>query len=146
VLESGTEAVRDTKTNKVVDQDDYIVAIIQHEPDGTWALARKIIFSRTDLRPRKQILYDKLGNIVTIATYENYTNYSGIMFPNIIVIERPQEEYTIQLGIVKVTLNEPLKDEQFALVQPTGSQLVRLDSDQHTAEHKPATKTSSRVR
>lgn len=146
VLESGTEAVRDAKTNKVVDQADYIVAVIQHEPDGTWALARKIIFSRTDLRPRKQILYDKMGNIATIASYENYGNVNGILFPNIIEIQRPQEEYTIQLGMVKVTLNEPLKEEQFALTQPPGSILVRLDSDQHTAEHNPETKPSTRVR
>ncbi len=146
VLESGTESVRDTKTNKIVDQPDYIVAVIQRQSDGMWELSRKIVFSRSDLRPRKQILYDKQGNIATIASYENYGIYNGIQFPNIIQIERPQEEYTIQLGMVKVTLNEPLKDEQFALVQPSGSQLVRLDSDQHTAEHTPETKTSTRVR
>ena len=146
VLESGMETVRDTKTNKVADQADYIVAVIQQQPDKTWALSRKIIFSRADLRPRKQILYDKLGNIMTIASYENYGNYKGIMFPNIIQIERPMEEYSIQLAIVKLTLNEALKDDQFALAQPPGSQLVRLDNEAQSSDPKSDSPSPSHAR
>jgi hypothetical protein len=48
--------------------------------------------------------------------------------------------------MVKIILNEPLKDDQFALAQPPGSQLVRLDSDQHTAEQKPTTQSSTHLR
>jgi hypothetical protein len=126
VLESGIEHVQDTKTKKEVTEPNYIVDVIHHDKDGTW-LARKVFFSRTDLQPRKQIFYDKAGNPATIATYDNFTMHDNIMFPSIIEIKRPKEEYTIQLGVVKVTFNQPLRDDQFELQQPPGSQLQVLD-------------------
>ena len=113
---------------------------------SSWILDRKIAISRVDLHPNKQTLYDKLGNVLTIASYENYNNTNGINFPSIIKIERPQEGYTIQLAMVKLTLNGPLNNDQFALSQPPGSQLIRLDNDQHTAEHKPEPQPTNRSR
>ena len=51
-----------------------------------------------------------------------------------IEINRPQEEYSIRLTVEKLTINEPLRDDQFALQQPPGSQLVNLDEpDQNAA-------------
>jgi hypothetical protein len=44
----------------------------------------------------------------------------------VISVSRPQEEYQVTLKIVKLELNKPLKDDQFALNQPAGSQLVRV--------------------
>jgi outer membrane lipoprotein-sorting protein len=126
VLENSTEVVQDTKSNKQVTEPDYIVIVIHHASDGTW-LERKVYFSRIDLQPHKQILYDKAGNATTIATYDNYSEYDGVMFPNIIDIQRPQEEYSIQIGMVKVALNKPLRDDQFELTQPAGSQLQVLE-------------------
>ena len=65
---------------------------------------------------------------MTIAAYENFTDYNGVLYPSIIRIDRPQEEYSIQLGVVKMRLNEPLKDDQFQLAQPAGSLLQNLDT------------------
>ena len=128
VLEYGEEEVKDSKTKKTAHQPAYVVMVIQKDEAGHWALNRKILFSRTDLTPRRQTIYDKAGNIATIASYENFTDYNGVTFPNIIQIQRPQEEYSIQLGVVKLRLNEPLKDDQFQLAQPAGSQLQNLDN------------------
>jgi outer membrane lipoprotein-sorting protein len=127
VLENDEEAIRDTKNKRTVYQPAYVVTVIHHYEDGHWGLSRKIMFSRTDLNPRRQTIFDAQGQVATIATYNNYTDYSGVMFPNIIQIDRPQEEYSIQLGMVKMRLNEPLKDDQFQLAQPAGSQLQNLD-------------------
>jgi hypothetical protein len=88
-----------------------------------------VVFSRADLLPHKQLIYDLSGNLVTEARYEAYQNFNGVSFPTDIDIWRPQEEYSIGITVVKLTLNEPLTDEQFALAQPPGSQLVRLDSN-----------------
>jgi outer membrane lipoprotein-sorting protein len=126
VLENSTELVQDTKSKKQVAEPNYILDVVHHADDGTW-LERKIYFSRTDLEPRKQTLYDKNGNVATVATYDNFSAYDGVMFPNIIEIERPQEEYTIQIGMVKVGLNQSLRDDQFELTQPAGSQLQVLE-------------------
>jgi outer membrane lipoprotein-sorting protein len=132
-LESGFETVLDPKTKKDVEQANYIVNVARKQPDGAWILARRIFFSRVDLTPRKQLLYDKNGNIATIATYNNYKDHDGTLFPDVIQIDRPQEEYSIQLGLVKLTLNQPLADAQFALEQPAGSTQVDLDKRTATA-------------
>ena len=124
VLENGYETVLDSKRHRV-DQPDYELAVVRKGPNG-WFLSRKIFFSRTDLRPRRQTIYDQQGNIVTAAKYDQYTDYSGIEFPNAIEIERPQEDYNITLTMVKLELNKTLKDEQFALEQPSGAEVVHL--------------------
>lgn len=126
VLENTTEPVLEAKSKKQVEEPDYTIDVIA-KADHDWRLSRKIIFSRQDLLPARQIIYDKNGNVVTDARYEKYENLNGIDFPTKITINRPQEEYDIILQVVKARFNEPLKDEQFQSQQPPGSQLVRLD-------------------
>jgi outer membrane lipoprotein-sorting protein len=140
VLEGGVELVKDAK-KKDVEQPNYIMSVARRDNDGKWYLSRKIFFSRTDLLPRKQLLYDRTGNIATIATYENYSEMSGMLFPNIIQVDRPQEEYSIQLGMVKLKLNEPLKDAQFELAQPQGAQVVQLDDQPQVSRATPRSTT-----
>jgi len=131
--------VKDAR-KKDVEQPNYVLSIARRGADEKWYLSRKIFFSRTDLLPRKQLLYDKTGNVVTIAAYENYSEMSGMMFPNIIQVDRPQEEYSIQLGMVKLKLNEPIKDAQFELAQPQGAQVVQLDDQPQVSSAEPSTK------
>jgi hypothetical protein len=131
VLENGTEEVLDPKTRKNVEEPNYMVTVIRKGQEG-WYLNRKIVFSRVDLLPHRQIVYDKQGNIATDAHYEKFENFNGVNFPATIQIIRPQEEYSIILNIVKMTINQPLRDDQFALAQPPGSQLIDLDKQQHT--------------
>lgn len=140
VLEDGTEMVRDPKTRKEVEQDDYVILVVRQGQTG-WFLARKIFFSRADLLPHRQVAYDKNGNVATDARYENFADHDGVSFPSLIHIERPQEEYSIGLSIVKLRLNETLNDGQFELPQPAGSQLVRLDIPSPSAACCPAGST-----
>jgi hypothetical protein len=72
------------------------------------------------------MFYDQNGNVVTDVKYDKYKDYGGIEFPSTIEIERPQEDYDITLDIVKLELNKPLKDDQFALEQPPGAEVVHL--------------------
>ncbi len=136
VLDNGTEQVTDPKSKKKVDQPDYELLIIQRD-QLNWYLSRKFVFSRTTLQPVRQIIYDKRGQIVTDVKYGLFKDYSGVQFPSVIEIKRPEEEYTITIGLVKATINQPLTDEQFALAQPQGSQIIRLDQNQHS-EIRPA--------
>src|SRR5271165_3439129 len=117
VLEDSTETVVDKKTRKLVEQPDYVIDIVRRSGDG-WFLSRKVVFERVNLVPHRQIIYDNKGEVATKATYQVYKDYNGVSFPNVIEIDRPQEEYSIQLTVVKLTLNEPLRDDQFALHQP----------------------------
>jgi outer membrane lipoprotein-sorting protein len=125
-MQNDFETVIDSKGHKV-EQPDYEIDVIHKNGHGGWYLSRKIVFSRTDLLPHRQIIYDENGNQVTVSRYEAYKDYQGIEFPNQIEIRRPQEEYDILLNIVKLQLNGTLSDEQFVLQKPPGAQVVHLD-------------------
>lgn len=127
VLEQSSETITDTRTKNQVEFPTYVVDVLMKNQQGQWFLSRKVSFSRMDLQPHKQLIYDTNGNMVTDATYDEYKDFDGVQFPSSIKIVRPKEEYTIGLNVLKLTVNEPLKDEQFALAQPPGAQLVRLD-------------------
>jgi hypothetical protein len=128
VLENDTETIVDAKTKKLVQQPDYVINIVRRTgADSDWYLYRKILFERVNLVPHRQIIFDTAGDVATDVTYQVYRDYNGISFPTVIEIDRPQEEYSIQLTVEKLVINEPIHDEQFALQQPPGSQLVDLD-------------------
>jgi len=128
VLENGYEILHDSKGRRIL-QDDYELTVIQKYDKG-WRLARKIIFERTDLKPHRQYIYSEDGKVATDAHYAEYKDYDGFSFPSRIEIYRPQEEYDITLNMLKVDINQPLKDEQFVLEQPSGAVVVNLDRPQ----------------
>jgi outer membrane lipoprotein-sorting protein len=131
VLENGYETVLDKNKHRV-DQPDYELAVIRQGPQG-WYLSRRIEFSRTDLLPHRQRIYDLEGNVATEAQYQNYKDFSGTMFPSTIKIERPRENYDITLNMVKLEINRPLTDDQFVLDQPPGADVVKLDQSAPSA-------------
>lgn len=127
VLENTTEIVKDQKSHKDVEQAAYALLVIDKDDNGYY-LSRRIIFSRTDLLPHEQDLYNRQGQMATLAHYENFSDYNGIQFPGIVSIQRPIEGYGITLSMVKLDMNIPLTDEQFVLTQPAGSQLINVDT------------------
>jgi len=131
VLENGYETVLDSKRRRV-DQPDYRLLVIRKGANGSY-LARRIEFSRTDLLPYRQLIYDQQGNVATDARYQAYKDFDGITFPAIIQIERPRESYDITLNILKLDLNKALTDDQFALEQPPGADVVHLDQPNPSA-------------
>ena len=138
VLEQSNQHLTDVKTKKQVLQPEYRIDVIRRE-DGTWYLERKIFINRTSLEPYRIQFFDKNGNVATDTTYENFKEYNGVSFPSVIHIFRPQEEYSVTLAIEKLTANQPLKDEQFALAQPPGAQVVRLTNGTQAATNTPST-------
>jgi len=128
VLENDYETLHDAKGHRIL-QEDYELTIIQKYEKG-WRLGRKIIFGRTDLKPHRQFIYSDDGKVATDAKYAQYKDYDGFSFPSRIEIYRPQEEYDITLNMLKVDINQPLKDDQFVLEQPSGAVVVNLDHPQ----------------
>jgi hypothetical protein len=122
LLENSYEILHDSKAHLVL-QEDYELVVIRKGALG-WALARKIVFSRTDLQPHRQCIYDEQGRLLTDARHANYNDYDGVSFPSCLEIVRPQEEYDITLNILKLEINKPLRDEQFALVRPPRLQVT----------------------
>jgi len=124
VLDNGYETVLDSKRHRV-EQPNYSLLVIREGPQGAY-LSRKIDFSRIDLLPYRQRIYDLRGNVVTDAHYQNYKDFDGTSFPSTIGIERPRENYDITLNMVKLEINKTLTDDQFALEQPPGAEVVQV--------------------
>jgi|SRR5579862_260263 len=132
VMDNSLEILHDSKGHRVL-REDYELIIIRKKSENEAVLSRKIVFSRIDLQPHHQYIYDDQGNLVTDASYAYYKEYDGVLFPSRIQISRPQEEYDITLNILKLEINKPLRDDQFALEQPPGAVVVHLDRPQSSA-------------
>jgi hypothetical protein len=117
VLEEGEHEVVDPGTQKLVMQSDYTLDVIKQNGHG-WYLSRKTVFDRIDLQPHQQILYNELGAVVTEVVYDEYREFNGVLFPTNIRIWRPQEEDSIKLEVIKLTINGPIMDDQFVLEPP----------------------------
>jgi len=129
VMEPSYETLHDAKGHPIL-QEDYELVVIRTNGDRGGVLARRIVFSRTDLKPRRQLIYDENGKLATDARYAEYRDYDGVSFASRIEIVRPQEEYDITLNMLKVEINKPLTDDQFVLEQPAGAEVVHLDRPQ----------------
>ena len=134
VRENHSHTVTDSKGHKI-EQPDYDIDVIQKGEHG-WFLSRKIVFSRLNLLPSRQLIYDEDGTLATDARYDAYKDYQGVEFPSRIEISRPQEEYDITLSFVKLELNNGLPDDKFVLEQPPGAEVIHLDRPQ-TPPSKP---------
>jgi len=129
VLENSEEILHDAKGHRVL-QEDYELIVIRRTGENAGVLSRKIVISRTDLKPHRQYIYDEQARLVTDARYANYKEYDGVSFPSRIEIFRPREEYDITLNLLKLEMNKALRDDQFALEQPPGAEVVHLDRPQ----------------
>lgn len=144
VLEDSMEVIYDRKKRKNLEQPDYVIDIIHHADGNNWYLARKVVFDRTTLLPHQQLVYDQNGAVATSVIYQAYQEYNGVNFPNVIEISRTREEYSIRLTVDKLTINQPLSDEQFALQPPPGSQLINLDLPHQAASSSAAPPSASK--
>lgn len=143
VLESSYEILHDAKGNPIL-QDDYELVVIRKVGDKDAMLSRKIVFSRTDLKPRRQYIYDDQGKLATDARYAEYKDFDGVSFPSRIEIYRPQEEYDIKMHMLKVDINKALRDDQFVLQQPAGAEVVHLDRPQSSSAALPGSDSKNR--
>ena len=50
-------------------------------------------------------------------------------YPRDIQIWRPQDDYKLEIRILKLTLNEPISADRFELAQPAGTELVHVGDD-----------------
>ncbi len=107
------------------DNASYILYFLRKGPNGEIlpTPSRSFIFDRADLSIDRQMVYDDTGAIVSDTRYSKWQSYSGVMFPGRIDINRWKDGYGVVMDITKIQLNEALKEEQFQLPQPEGTQL-----------------------
>lgn len=104
----------------------YDLLVLAPPQNGIQHIVRKIEFSRYDLFPVNQQIYDVDGRVATEASYTAFRSYQGCTIPGQVYISRPQEEYSIKLTAQRVKLNQPLASNRFQLVQPPGTTRIDL--------------------
>jgi outer membrane lipoprotein-sorting protein len=126
-LTSDIRIVPDPKKKKdLIEEPDYELQILS-QPEGQTAHTHRVVhISRTNLLPYQQDLYDADGNVVTQAVYSNYQTYEGISFPSKIVITRPLDQYSLTVTITKLTLNQPLANDQFEMKIPDNVPIQKM--------------------
>jgi hypothetical protein len=109
-------------------------------------ILRKIWFDRSDLQVSRLQTFGPRGVLLSDVHVSDWQPVVGDQegpasatpsavsaFPRQIRIERPHDDYRLDLQIIKLTLNEDLPLDRFKLEQPAGSELVRVGE---TAEEK----------
>ena len=97
-------------------------------------ISRKIWFDRRDLEVSRIETYGPKGALLSDARFADWQPLPGAgehagspeAFPMSIQIARPHDDYTLDLAVTKIQLNENLAAERFQLEQPAGSELVEV--------------------
>ena len=127
-LTNETHTVTDPKSHQATLQPEYELTILRHKADSQELIPeRRIHFDRTTLLPSGVDIYDADGNVQTQAVYGRYSSFGTARYPETITIRRPIDEYQIVISVVKLTLNQPLADNQFQLRIPEGYTVQQMN-------------------
>jgi hypothetical protein len=101
-------------------------------------ILRRIWFNRADLRFARLQTYGPKGALLSDVRYADWQpvdNPSSTFdeYPHTIGIDRPHDEYRLDLTLTKVTANEPITADRFQLQAPQGVEVTHLAD---TAEDK----------
>jgi outer membrane lipoprotein-sorting protein len=132
----------------------YILTKLRQTESGKLEIARKVWYSRIDLRVSRVQLFGPGGKLESDIAYSDWqpvlpaapaagtalaptaarasapvAGADQPIFPRDIHIWRPQDDYKLEVKILKLTLNEPITPERFELTQPAGSDLVHVGEE-----------------
>jgi hypothetical protein len=108
-------------------------------------ILRKVWFDRADLQVSRLQSFGPRGILLSDVHVSDWQPAIGDQeasgsarsdraFPRQIRIERPHDDYRLDLQITKLLLNEDLPPDRFKVEQPPGTELVRVGGD---TEEKP---------
>jgi outer membrane lipoprotein-sorting protein len=109
---------------------------------------REIWFDRTDLQVARMQTFGPKGLLlsdVRLADWQPLDGAAGqsapaapssvaASFPRAIRIDRPHDDYKLDLQVTKVTLNDEIPAERFKLEQPAGAELTRVGETPETKQ------------
>jgi outer membrane lipoprotein-sorting protein len=119
----------------------YILTLLRDVAGGKIEIARKIWFDRVNLRVSRVQLYGAAGRLDSDVAYSDLqpigsptaggaTSATTASYPRDIHIWRPQDDYKLEIRILKLTVNEEITADRFDLTQPPGTELVRVGEEQ----------------
>ena len=119
----------------------YILTLLRSLDEGKLEIARKIWYDRADLRVSRVQLFGKDGRLDSYITYSDWqpadttpaasgaTATAQTSYAHNIKIWRPQDDYKLEIHILKLTLNETVSADRFVLAQPDGTDLVQVGEE-----------------
>src|ERR1700677_4673525 len=132
-LTNSSQQTLEPKTKRLIEQPQYDLTVLkpgERSPSpGLPQLGtplRVIHFNRINLLPIGQDIYNAAGDLETQVVYGPYQDFNGTQFPGTITINRLLDELRITLTVEKLTLNQPLADDQFELKVPEGYKVQKL--------------------
>jgi outer membrane lipoprotein-sorting protein len=117
----------------------YIMTLLRQADGGKLEITRKIWFDRADLRVSRVQLYGAAGRLDSDVTYSDWQPVGAApaaapvaaqpRYPRDIHIWRPQDDYKLEITILKLSVNEEISADRFELAQPAGSELVHVGEE-----------------
>ena len=119
----------------------YVLTVIRRQAGGNssatvsgsstadWEIAEKIWFDRSNLQIARVEEFGPGGVASSDVRYSDWQPAGDKFYPRQIDIARPGEDYQLAIHVNKVTLNEVIAEDRFALKQPPGTDLVRVNQD-----------------
>lgn len=103
---------------------------------------RKIWFDRADLSVARLQFFGPRGVLLSDVRYANWQPLTDApipksgppQFPRSVRIDRPHDDYKLDMQIAKIVLNSELEAARFQLSQPPGVEVVRLTADAGSKE------------
>ncbi len=134
----------------------YILTLLRQMDNGKFRIARKVWYSRTDLRVSRVQLFGDGGKLDSDIQYSDWQPVippavapaagsapapapaaapaaNQPIFARDIHIWRPQDDYKLEIKILKLTLNDPISPERFELAQPAGTDLIHVGDEPSAA-------------
>ncbi len=132
-LTNSSQIKLDAKTKQLIEQPQYDLTVLKAGERSSSAKLPQLVtplrvihFSRVNLLPIGQDIYNAAGDLETQVVYGPYQDFNGTQFPATITINRLLDEFRITLTVEKITLNQPLADDQFELKVPEGYKVQKL--------------------
>ena len=92
---------------------------------------REIWFDRSELQVSRMLTFGPKGVLLSDVRLGDWqpsdaatSSTAAALFPRAIRIERPHDDYQLDLRVTKVIMNEEIPAERFKLEQPAGAELV----------------------
>jgi outer membrane lipoprotein-sorting protein len=90
----------------------------------------KLWIDRRDLKVVRKQSFGPDGVRETDVSYDLYQEIQGISFPQKIVIERPSEDYSLEINFDSTQLNMTIEETAFMVPVPPGAELIEIDAEE----------------
>jgi outer membrane lipoprotein-sorting protein len=117
----------------------YVLTVVRQSSDSAtrtsspgsmdWEIALKIWFDRTNLGIARVQTFRPVGKLISDVRYSTWQPVDSASYPRQIALSQPANDYQLQIGIEKLTVNDAIAADRFQLQQPPGTELVRIGEE-----------------